>query len=153
MTDKEKYLLLGGIVLAAGAYWWYTTQQTVTAATQIQNQTSTGQTTTSGGTSATTAVSVAAGTTAAPSSSTGVNQSELQALLTWSNSTKNPALYQQMMNQLTAAQVDGLYQILTGPWATGASPTPAQTTFWNGLVTQYPFLRTGGAGCTTLACT
>jgi hypothetical protein len=73
--------------------------------------------------------------------------------LAWSSTTQNPSLYMQMMNQLTADQVNSLYNILTTDWeVAGAKPTAAQTSFWNGLVGQYPFLVTGGKGCTNLAC-
>jgi hypothetical protein len=78
---------------------------------------------------------------------------QLQALLTWSNLTKNPPLYQQMINQLNAQDINSLYGLLVGYWTTGTGYTLTQLNFWNGLVQRYPMLETAGAGCNNLQCT
>jgi hypothetical protein len=78
---------------------------------------------------------------------------ELNALLAWAQKTQNPALYAQMVNALTPAQLDGLYNILITQWAGVAPATVSQVAFWNNLRLQYPFLNTGGVGCTNFACT
>jgi hypothetical protein len=76
----------------------------------------------------------------------------LTALLQWGATTKNPALYTQMMNLLTADQIAALYDILENQWLTGTPATAAHTSFWNTLRAQYPFLNSGGVGCNNLAC-
>jgi hypothetical protein len=154
MTDKEKYLIAGAVALAGIGVWWYMNH--TTAAAQIVSQpTATPVATTTSGTP-TVAPPVATPVTSSGAQATiaapAVNQSELAALLAWSQKTQNPPLYAQMINGLTASQIDQLYNILTTEWTTGASPTVAQTTFWNQLVGLYPFLRTGGVGCTNLQC-
>jgi hypothetical protein len=156
MTKNQKYLLVGGVGIAAlGAWWWWSSQQTAAAA-QITAQPAvpagalpptTGPVTTL----------VSNGNAAIPpvgtiTTATGVDQTQLNALLAWCNETQNPALYTQMMNMLTADQVNQLYGILTTEWTTGAAPTVAQTAFWNSLRVQFPFLNTAGKGCTNLAC-
>jgi hypothetical protein len=146
MTDKEKYLILAGIAAAGLGWWWYSGHMTATA--QIVSQPT-------APTVANNTVSVAppiATPATGQTSASGVNQSELAALLAWTQKTQNPTLYAQMMNQLSAGQIDQLYGILTTEWTTGASPTAAQTSFWNSLVSQYPFLAKGGVGCSTLTC-
>jgi hypothetical protein len=157
MTKQKTYLLIGGAGLAGLGLWWWWSQQQATAAAQITAQPSVPatalppvlgpvKTLVSEGNPSIPPV----GTSTTPS---GVDVTELNALLAWSNGTQNPALYAQMINQLTPAQVDSLYNILTTDWdVAGGQPTAAQTAFWNGLVAQYPFLKTGGQGCTTLAC-
>lgn len=75
------------------------------------------------------------------------------ALLNWATQTKNPALYAQMINQASVSDITGLYDLLTTYWAgKTATPTAAQTAFWNNLRDEYPFLNVSGAGCTNFAC-
>jgi hypothetical protein len=156
MTTNEKYLLVGGAGLAALGLWWWWSNQHATAVAQIVAQPpvppavlppDTGDVTTL----------VSSGNPSIPPVGTstteeGVDQTELNALIAWAATTGNPSLYIQMMGQLAPAQVDSLYNILTTEWATGAQPTAAQTAFWNKLRGQFPFLNTGGKGCTNLAC-
>jgi hypothetical protein len=79
---------------------------------------------------------------------------QMTALLNWAQGTKNPALYQQMIGQLSAADLASMYDLLTTFWAgVTKSPTPAQTQFWNYLRGKYPFLNTGGVGCNNFTCT
>ena len=146
MTDKEKYLLLGGIALVGIGWWWYSGHMTATA--QIVSQP-----TASPAASSTVSVTPPIASSSTSGGQPGVNQQEYAALMAWTQKTANPSLYQQMINLLSATQIDQLYGILTTSWTTGANPTPTQTAFWNGLVQQYPFLATGGQGCTTLTCT
>ena len=80
------------------------------------------------------------------------NSTQLQDLLNWAAGTKNPTLYAEMVNQLTATQLNSLYQILVQQWDTGDPPTVANTAFWNSLRLIYPFLNTGGVGCTNFSC-
>jgi len=74
------------------------------------------------------------------------------ALLAWAQQTKNPALYATWINQLGPSDIASLYNILTTYWAGTAPATPAQISYWNSLVAEYPFLKTGGVGCSNLAC-
>lgn len=156
MTKKQTYWLVGGLGVAAlGFWWWWSSQQN--AAPPVTANTPTG----SGGTTEAVTPSptaVAPSPTITATTTLSANQeSELSALLTWAGTTKNPPLYQQMMNQLTGPQVDGLYNILTTQWQAGKQATPAQTAFWNNLRLQFPFLNYGGltssgALCTDIAC-
>lgn len=156
MNKNQKYLLIGGAGLVGLGLWWWWKDQQAGAAAQITTQPSVPKSAlppTSG--PVTTLVSDGnpsippVGTSTTP---TGVDQTELNALLAWCNETENPPLYIQMMNMLTPSQVDSLYNILTTEWTTGAAPTAAQTMFWNSLRVQFPFLNTAGKGCTNLAC-
>jgi hypothetical protein len=156
MTKNQQYLLIGGLGLGAVGFWWWSSSRQATAAAQITSQPSIpGSNLPPAAGPVNTLVSsgnagippVGTFTTAA-----GVDVTELDALLAWANTTQNPTLYAQMINMLTAAQVDSLYNILTTEWTTGAKPTAAQTAFWNQLRLQFPFLNTGGKGCTNLAC-
>lgn len=85
--------------------------------------------------------------------SSAPNNVQLQDLLNWATETKNPSLYQAMINQLSASDLNSLYGILVNQWDTGASPTLAETTFWNYLRGIYPFLNTAGVGCNNFTCT
>jgi hypothetical protein len=157
MTKNQQYFLIGGVGLAGLGFWWWWSQQQQAAAAQITAQPSVPaaalppvlgpvKTLVTDGNPSIPPV----GTSATPS---GVDQTQLNALLAWAGTTQNPSLYTQMMYELTADQVNSLYNILTTDWdVAGGTPTAAQTTFWNGLVAEYPFLKTGGQGCTTLAC-
>jgi|HubBroStandDraft_2_1064218.scaffolds.fasta_scaffold365930_2 hypothetical protein len=156
MTKNQQYLLIGGLGLGALGFWWWWSTQQATAAAQITAQPPIpGSNLPPSTAPVTTLVSSGnanippVGTTATAS---GVDMTQLNALLAWANTTQNPTLYIEMMNQLTAAQVDSLYGILTTEWTTGAEPTNVQTAFWNQLRDQFPFLNTGGKGCTSLAC-
>jgi hypothetical protein len=157
MTKNQIYLLIGGVGVAAlGGWWWWSSQQA--AAAQITTQPPIpGSALPPAAGPVTTLVS--SGNASIPpvgtsTTSSGVDQTQLNALLAWAATTQNPTLYIQMMNALTAAQVNSLYNILVTDWdVAGGTPTPAQTMFWNSLVAQYPFLSTGGKGCTNLACT
>jgi lipopolysaccharide export system protein LptC len=156
MDKKTKYLIAGGVVLAGVGWWWWSNQQHQTAAAQIVSQpTADAVATPSLVVAPSTALTAAAATVTAPNATslTTQQQAELAALMNWTTKTQNPALYQQMMGQLTGAQVDSLYNILTTEWTTGAAPTAAQTAFWNSLRQQFPFLNTGGVGCNNLQCT
>jgi hypothetical protein len=150
MTDKEKYLLLAGLAASALAYWYFGVH--VPAAADIVAQPSVPVAALPG-------TSPAAGITAPPpvgtsTTASGQDSTQLSALLAWAQKTQNPSLYAQMVNALTPTQLDSLYQILTMDWnVPGASPTLAMTTFWNGLRAQYPFLNTGGVGCSNFNCT
>jgi hypothetical protein len=157
MDNKTKWLLFAGAA-GVGLWWWFTqgsanaslaahmpptpipTPGQVTPSDQIQ----TPAVTTSGGVVAISpaqAVLTAQGNQAA-------------ALLQWAQTTKNPALYEQMIDQASTSDLAGLYDLLTTYWAgTTSTPTAAQTAFWNNLRTEYPFLNTGGVGCSNLACT
>lgn len=144
MTNQTKYLIAGGLAAAAVGYWWYT--QHTTAAAAIVSQPVVPSV--PGPASGVSAAPVGASTTPA-----GQDVTQLTALLSWAISTANPTLYAQMINGLTPSQLNSLYNILTTDWqVAGAVPTAAQTSFWNSLVALYPFLRTGGEGCTTLQC-
>lgn len=154
MKKSTKYLLAGGVVAAGIGYWWWSSNQQQVAAAQIVSQPPMTPV-------ATPTLVVAPSPSipaAAPSSSssglTAGQQTELGALIAWTSQTQNPALYQQMMQQLTGSQIDTLYSILTTQWeVAGAQPTAAHTTFWNQLRQQFPFLNTGGVGCNNLQCT
>jgi hypothetical protein len=156
MTKNQQYLLLGGAGLVGlGFWWWWSNQQN--AAQQIVAQPTIPPAALPPGTGPVTTL-VSSGNANIPPVGTsttpaGVDATELNALLAWAATTGNPSLYEQMMNQLTPGQVDSLYNILTTDWETGAGPTASQTMFWNGLVEQYPFLKTGGKGCNNLSCT
>lgn len=157
MTKNQKYLLVGGVGAAALGIWFWWSNQQATAAAQITTQPSVPPSVIPPTTGPVTTL-VSSGNAAIPpvgtsTTATGVDQTQLNALLAWCNNTQNPPLYIQMMNQLTAAQINSLYGILTTEWTTGAAPTAAQTAFWNTLRLQFPFLNSGGKGCTNLACT
>jgi hypothetical protein len=157
MTKNQKYLLVGGVGVAALGFWWWWSDQQATAAAQITTQPSVPPSVIPPSTGPVTTL-VSSGNAAIPpvgttTTATGVDMTQLNALLAWAQTTQNPTLYTQMMNLLTAAQVNSLYNILTTQWETDAAPTVAQTTFWNQLRVQFPFLNTGGRGCTNLACT
>jgi hypothetical protein len=156
MDNKTKWLLVAGAA-GVGLWWWFTqgsanaslaahipptpvpTPKPVTVSDQIQ----------------TPAVTTSGGTVAMSAAQTAVTaQGQMTtALLAWAQQTKNPALYAQMINQLSATDLAGMYDLLTTYWAgTTSTPTPAQTAFWNNLRQEYPFLNTAGAGCTNFAC-
>lgn len=157
MTKNQQYLLIGGTGIAALVGWWWWSNQQSTAASQITAQptipTAAIPPTTAGPVN--TLVSqgneevLPVGTS---STSSGQDVTELNALLAWSNKTANPSLYAAMINALTPSQLDSLYNILVTEWTTGVQATPVQVAFWNGLVQQYPFLKTAGQGCTNFAC-
>lgn len=88
----------------------------------------------------------------APSQTSQPTQAQMiQALSThWAANIQNPSMGNQMLSVLTLAQVTGLYNILTTQWETGAPATPSNTAFWNALRAQYPFLNTGGVGCSSI---
>lgn len=149
MDNKTKYIALAAIAAAAAGYWWWTHRQ---ASAEIISQPVVPVTALPNVTSPVVGVSVVepVGTS---STSTGQDQTELNALLAWANTTQNPMLYAQMINALSPGQLDGLYNILTTDWQGSGSPTPAQTGFWNGLVAAYPFLRAGNiAACKNFSC-
>jgi hypothetical protein len=157
MKKNTKYLLAGGVVAAGIGYWWWTSNQHQVAAAQIVSQpplTPVSQPTLVVAPSASIPV-----TASATSGLTASQQSELSALMAWTSQSANPALYQQMMQQLTGSQIDNLYSILTTQWeVTGAVPTAAHTAFWNQLRQQFPFLNNGGLNaqgqlCQNLNCT
>lgn len=154
MKKSTKYLLAGGVVAAGLGYWWWTSNQHQVAAAQIVSQPPMTPVATP-----TLVVSPSASIPVASSSSTSsaltsAQQTELGALMAWTSQSQNPALYQQMMQELTGLQIDNLYSILTTQWqVTGAQPTAAHTAFWNQLRQQFPFLNTGGVGCNNLQCT
>src|SRR5580698_1666817 len=147
MKKSTKYLLAGGVVAAGVGYWWWTSNQNQVAANQIVSQppmTPVPQPTL---VVAPSPSIPAAAPSSASSGLTSSQQTELGALMAWTSGTQNPALYQQMMQELTGSQIDNLYSILTTQWDTGAQPTAAHTAFWNQLRQQFPFLNTGGVGC------
>jgi hypothetical protein len=153
MKKSTKYLLAGGVVAVGVGYWWWTSNQNQVAANQIVSQppmTPVPQPTL---VVAPSPSIPAAAPSSASSGLTSSQQTELGALMAWTSGTQNPALYQQMMQELTGSQIDNLYSILTTQWDTGAQPTPAHTAFWNQLRQQFPFLNTGGVGCNNLQCT
>jgi hypothetical protein len=157
MDNNTKWMLLAGVA-GVGLWWWFTqgsanaslaahipptpipTPQSPTPSDQVQ----TPAVTTSGGIVA-----------IAPAQAVITAQGQqVSALLQWAQTTKNPALYEQMIDQASATDLAGLYDLLTTYWAgKTATPTAAQTAFWNNLRTEYPFLNTGGVGCSNLACT
>jgi hypothetical protein len=156
MTKNQEYLLIGGLGLGALGFWWWWSTQQAAAAAQITAQPSIPASSLPPSTGPVTTL-VSSGNPNIPpvgtsTTESGVDMTELNALLAWANTTQNPALYIQMMNELDAAQVDSLFGILTTEWTTGAAPTAAQTSFWNQLRVQFPFLNTAGKGCSNLAC-
>jgi hypothetical protein len=145
MTNTEKILLLGGVAAAALGYYLYTSHTTAQAAITALPPAVPPTVYAPGGGPA-----PPVGTSQTPS---GVDATQLSALMQWATRTKNPPLYQSWLQQLNAQQISGLYDILTTDWNTGSQPSLSQTMFWNGLVGQYPFLRTGGVGCSNFQCT
>lgn len=144
MTNQSKYLIAGLLAAGAVGYWWYS--QHAAASADIVSQPPVPSV--PGPASGISAAPVGTSTTPA-----GQDVTQLTALLAWAQTTANPTLYAQMINGLTPGQLSSLYDILTTDWdVAGGTPTTAQTAFWNSLVAQYPFLRTGGKGCTTLQC-
>ena len=158
MTRTTKILVVGGVASGLALWWWWSQSGAANASLAAhtpQNpiqvpgppqlvQDAVTQPSPSGG-------SVAIAMAQQPA----VQQSaQMTALLNWAETTKNPALYQQMITQLSPADLASLYNILTTYWAgTTPSPTAAQTSFWNYLRGLYPFLNTGGVGCNNFTCT
>lgn len=155
MNNTTKWLLLAGV--AGVGLWWLMMQGSANASLaahippvpvptpgpQVSDQVQAPAVTTSGGTVA-----------IAPTQAAVTAQGQMvAALLQWAQQTKNPSLYIQMINEASASDIAGLYDLLTTYWAgTTPGPTAAQTLFWNNLRNEYPFLNTAGAGCTNLAC-
>jgi hypothetical protein len=157
--DKKTKIILAAVA-GIGLVWWWNTQgssQTSLAAhmpaTPVVPPSNTGSSgteqvvspaiATSGGSVAISPVQVTA----------SVNGQMIAACLAWSQETKNPALYAAWINQLSASDLTGLYNLVTTYWAgTTASPTAAQTAFWNNLRAAYPFLNVGGVGCNNFQC-
>jgi hypothetical protein len=81
-----------------------------------------------------------------------VSGAQMLALTGWANGTPNPTLANQFVQQLAATDANQLYNIIINDWDTGAGPTAAMTSFWNDLVSRYPFLRVGGQGCNNFQC-
>jgi hypothetical protein len=150
MEQSTKVLIVGGLVGGGLLWWWFSNHQQ--AAQQIVSQPTVPPSALPNVVNPAIGVSLVdpVGTSTTPG---GQDQTQLSALLAWSQGTKNPSLYQQMINALTPSQLDSLYNILTTEWTTGAAPTTSQTAFWNGLRNQYPFLNKGGQGCTNFQCT
>lgn len=149
MTDKEKYLLLGALAIAGGAYWYFGVHSPAAADIVSQPPVPAGALP---GTSQS-----AVGVSSPPPVGTSTNAlgqdtTQLNALLAWSQQTKNPALYAAMINQLSPSDLSGMYNILTTAWNVGVVPSAAQTAFWNGLTSRYPFLKVGGLGCSNFTC-
>jgi hypothetical protein len=151
MTKQTTYYVAGGLALLGLGYWWYTSHQTAAAAivSQPAVPASVLPVAQSGMAQVVTPV-LPVGTVTTPS---GQDQTQLNALLAWTGQTKNPPLYAAMINALTPAQLSSLYNILTTDWQGSGQPTVAQTAFWNGLVSQYPFLKAPNpALCTSFTC-
>jgi hypothetical protein len=150
MTDKTKYLVVGGLALAGVGYWWYTHQQ---ASSEIVSQPVVPKTSLPTLPEPVVGIAVVSPVGTA-TTATGQDQTQLNALLSWAGTTKNPSLYGQMIAALTPSQLSALYDILTTDWEGSGKPTAAQTSFWNGLVAAYPFLRSPNpANCNNFTCT
>jgi hypothetical protein len=141
--------MFGGLAAAGLAYWWYSSH--LQASAQIVSQPAVPPGALPNVSAPVVGVSAVlpVGTMATPS---GQDQTELDALMSWAQTTQNPALYQQMIQGLSPTDLDSLYNILTTDWEGSGKPTTTQTAFWNGLVGRYPFLKNGGAGCNNFAC-
>ena len=155
--DNKTKILLGATIAGLGLWWWFSqgsanaslaahipatpipTPGPAATADQVQPP----ALTLTGGSVAVSPVQAAV----------TANGQMTAACIAWAQQTKNPALYVQMINQLSASDLAGLYNLVTTYWAgTTKQPTAAQTAFWNYLRGEYPFLNTGGAGCVNFAC-
>jgi hypothetical protein len=158
MTKNQQYLVVGGLGVAGLVFWWWWSSQQSAATQQITAQPPVPPSTIPPTTGPVNTLVSSGNESIQPvgtsTNSSGQDITQLNALLAWSDNTQNPTLYVAMINALTPAQLASLYNILTTDWdVPGASPTAAQTAFWNSLVAQYPFLQTAGKGCTNFACT
>jgi hypothetical protein len=154
MDNKTKWLLVAGVA-GVGLWWWYTQGSAMASLAAHVSPAPTPGSGTTADQVTTPMVSTSGGTVAiSPTQAAITSQAQMTAaLLAWAPSSKNPPLYEQMINQLSPSDLSGLYNLLTTYWAgKTAEPTPAQVTFWNNLRLEYPFLNTGGVGCSNLAC-